>query len=310
MDNKNTLQDTVLYKFWERKKAVDGAPVQRTQAEWQEQVYTLSKYGRGIEEATTFLYNKDASFQDFLDWLKLTQQPEPSISAGEPILSAADLEFWNENGYIVIKNAVPVEQCLDAQAAIWEYISATPGNPESWYKDYKGRNGMMVSFFHHPALDANRRSARIRQVYEELYNGTDIFLLIDKISFNPPENGNFKFTGSPLHWDVSLHPPIPYALQGLLYVTDTGAADGAFHCVPGFHKKVDAWVSSLPENADPRALALTELQPIPVPGKAGDLVVWQQALPHCATPNKGAMPRMVQYITYKPVKQVHADIWR
>ena len=42
------------------------------------------------------------------------------------------------------------------------------------------------------------------------------------------------------------------------------------------------------------------LKPEPVPGNAGDFVIWHQALPHCATPNHGQTPRMVQYLTFVP----------
>ena len=95
-----------------------------------------------------------------------------------------------------------------------------------------------------------------------------------------------------------------------MYLNDVDAGDGAFHCVPGFHKQIDKWITGLPANTDPRLAALTELKPIAIPGNAGDLVIWHQALPHCATPNKGSLPRMVQYIAYKPVKTAEHTIWK
>jgi ectoine hydroxylase-related dioxygenase (phytanoyl-CoA dioxygenase family) len=106
--------------------------------------------------------------------------------------------------------------------------------------------------------------------------------------------------GSKLHWDVSLKPPIPFELQGLLYLTDCGLDDGAFHCVPGFHHKIETWLHDLEEGENPREKALKTLQPIPILGNAGDFIIWQKALPHCATPNYGQSPRMVQYLTYLP----------
>jgi hypothetical protein len=304
------MSTTALYKFWERCTVPHKTNGKPAVTEWHEQLYHISQYGRGIEEASKFLYMQAPAFETFMDWLKETQQPEEADTVTDDILTEADMKFWDENGYLVVKNAVPQEQCTAAQTAIWDFLGADPNNPESWYKEHGGKNGLMLSFFHHPALNANRRSARIKKIYQELYGETDIYLLIDKVSFNPPETKYFSFMGSPLHWDVSLHTPIPYVLQGLLYLNDVSATDGAFHCVPGFHKKVDDWLAGLPAEANAREIAMTELQPVPVPGNAGDLVIWHQALPHCATSNKGAVPRMVQYIAYKPVQMPAAEIWK
>jgi len=297
-----------LYQFWERIKT--NKPV--SQGEWNEQVYYLSQSGIGTEEALKFIYTKQPSYEAFLDWQEQTYQSGRSAThmlEGD-MLTKDDLAFWEQNGYLVIPNAVSDEECAAARAAIWQYLDANAETPESWYQQNAGKNGMMLSLFQHPALDSNRHSPKIRKVYEELYNGTDIYLLVDKVSFNPPETLTSTFIGSALHWDVSLHLPIPFVLQGLLYLNDVTAEDGAFHCVPGFHKQIDSWIAGLPENTDPRGAAVQELNPIPVPGNAGDLVIWHQALPHCATPNKGKVPRMVQYIAYKPVKVEEAALWK
>ena len=38
----------------------------------------------------------------------------------------------------------------------------------------------------------------------------------------------------------------------------------------------------------------------PIPGAAGDMVIWHDALPHGATPNRGERPRIVQYLNLYP----------
>jgi ectoine hydroxylase-related dioxygenase (phytanoyl-CoA dioxygenase family) len=42
------------------------------------------------------------------------------------------------------------------------------------------------------------------------------------------------------------------------------------------------------------------LPAIPIPGDAGDLIIWHHALPHAATPNHGSAPRVVQYLNMFP----------
>jgi ectoine hydroxylase-related dioxygenase (phytanoyl-CoA dioxygenase family) len=59
-------------------------------------------------------------------------------------------------------------------------------------------------------------------------------------------------------------------------------------------------LQELPAGADPRAQAVKELRAIPIAGDAGDLIIWHQALPHGATPNRAALPRVVQYLNMFP----------
>ena len=51
------------------------------------------------------------------------------------------------------------------------------------------------------------------------------------------------------------------------------------------------------------------LRPVPVEGMAGDFIIWHQALPHCATPNRGPAPRMVQYLTCLPDHRQDQNVW-
>jgi hypothetical protein len=56
-------------------------------------------------------------------------------SNGEPlrVLSEEDWKFWIENGYIVIKNAVPKDQVKRMADFLWEFEEKDPNDPETWY---------------------------------------------------------------------------------------------------------------------------------------------------------------------------------
>lgn len=299
----------ILYNLWERTCAKS---VKTNETEnWQNEVKALYSLGIGMEETLQFLYKKQPTENEFKNWLagfKNNTEPEKIITGD--VLNADDLRFWNENGYVLIKNVISKEQCQATQNAIWEFLAIDANNPDTWYKEHKEQRGLMLTFTHHPTLDANRNSAIVRRAYEQLYGTTAIYKTIDKVSFNPPENPNYNFLGDNLHWDVSLALPIPFSLQGLLYLTDCGPKDGAFNCVPGFHYKIDGWLNSLPANVNPREEAPKTLKPTAVTGNAGDFVIWHQALPHCATPNHGVLPRMVQYLTYLPEKYELREEWK
>lgn len=282
--------------------------------DWQRQVRALYRRGISIETALQFLYRERPDPQVFDAWLLETGRPQPAVTdqatgVDDGALSAAQREFWDRHGYLVLPGVVPRAQCEAARQAIWDFLGASAGDPGSWYREHPGKRGMMLDFYDHPALAANRAAPLVRRVCEQLYGSTAIYPSIDKVSFNPPEHASARFQGSPLHWDASLRLPMPFRLQGLLYLGDCGPRDGAFHCVPGFHRRLPDWLAGVPDGIHPRDWALRDLEPTPVPGQAGDFILWHQALPHCATPNRGALPRMVQYLTYLPDAIEHQPEW-
>jgi len=180
----------------------------------------------------------------------------------------------------------------------------------TWYKIHPDKQGIMVQLFQHPALQANRESVRIRKAFEELWGTTDIWVNTDRAGFNPPETDSFKFSGPRLHWDASIELPIPLGLQGILYLTDTAADQGALTVVPGFQNRIGDWIHSLPEGTNPRTQDLEALGATPIPANAGDFIIWHQALPHGSRPNTNIYPRIVQYIAWQPVNPVIQKNWK
>lgn len=219
--------------------------------------------------------------------------------SGEPVLSAAETAFFEENGYLVVRQAAEPEAVRAAAELVWEHLGASPEDPASWYLPHEDRQKVMVQLFRDPRLDATRYAPRIKQAFSQLWNLEVLMTSMDRTGFNPPETEAYPFPGPGIHWDTSLEPPVPFYLQGLLYLTDTAEEQGAFACVPGFHRESERWVESLPEGSDPRQAEWGERLK-PVAAKAGDLVIFHHALPHGPTPNRGKSPRIVQYVNCYP----------
>jgi len=296
------MSSTILEKLW--KRTVNPALISATDEtqSWNEEMKTLYELGIGMEDTLQFLYFEKPDLETFKSWIHSKKRKDATESDNliDNVLSIEDLEFWNKNGYVVVKDAVSKEDCEATQQAIWDFLEMDPDQKESWYKRHENQKGLMLNFSDHETLNKNRFSPRIKKAYEQLYNTANIYKTIDKVSFNPPETADFTFLGSALHWDTSLKQPIKFGLQGLLYLTDCGVNDGAFHCVAGFHNQINQWLNNLEPNENPRVKALETLVPKSILGNAGDFIIWDNRLPHCATPNKGKRPRMVQYLTYLP----------
>ena len=302
------MQWILFKKLWKRTLDTKSLTDNST---WNEEMEMLYRLGISMEETLQYLYSKKPDFESFKKWILENKNEIKTIKSvdSENVLSKEDLDFWDENGYIIVKNAIPISDCVETQKAIWNFLEMNPNTRETWYKGHSELKGLMLNFFNHPTLNKNRSSLRIQKAYEQLYKTTNIYKTIDKVSFNPPESKHFKFLGSPLHWDVSLKLPIPFGLQGLLYLTDCDETEGAFHCVPGFHRKIEQWLGELKPTDNPRVVAEEKLKPVAVTGNVGDFIIWHKALPHCATPNLGSSPRMVQYLTYLPDGYKEVSEW-
>ena len=283
----------------------------------------LSCLGLGLHQALQYLYSRVPTFEDFEQWAVATAgEPDPvniaranatiagrehtasvrewleSIENSAPVLSAEDLKHWEDNGYIVLREAVPEAACRAAAEVIWDYVGADPQRPDSWYGCVA--NGIMVELIQHPALQANRCSARIHKAFAQLWGTADLWVSADRCGFHPPQRPGRPFPGPDLHWDVDFAHPLTFGTQGILYLADTPAEQGALTLVPGFHKRLPEWLQTLAPGADPQQQDLHGLGSEAIAGRAGDMVIWHQALPHGSRPNLGTRPRVVQYINMQP----------
>jgi hypothetical protein len=319
-----------LKRYWQKcqLKKINKLTANAYLNEWTTDVNLLVALGLGLEQTLKYIYTTSESFEAFEKWVlevnnnQLSQNKIDEFNSSilsiqsilkeeinEDILTAADLDFWNTNGYVIVKNAVTQQDCDDTINAICEFINIDKNNAETWYNEHPQKQGIMVQLFQHPAIEKNRKSIKIKRAYQQLWQRNDVYVNMDKVGFNPPEKINWKFPASLLHWDVSLKTPIPFGTQGILYLTDTLSSQGAFTVVPGFHNKMEHWLSNLPSNANPREPDLYSFGAMPIAANAGDFIIWHHALPHAASPNKSSLPRFVQYLNYAPLKVEVQDEW-
>jgi hypothetical protein len=296
--------------------------------EWKTDTTLLTVLGLGLEQTMVYVYCEKPSFEQFENWIVETnglpdaekvKQFNQLISNKNTVsndqewqyelLTTEDLDFWDENGYVIIKEAVSKECCEQAVEALCNFIEIDRYDPATWYEDHPARQGIMVQFFQHPALDQNRKADKVRKAFQDIWKRSDIWVNTDRAGFNAPETERHKFRGPRLHWDVSIKQPVPFGTQGILYLADTAENQGAFTLVPGFQNKIGEWMQNLPAGANPRQADLYALGPKPIAANAGDLIIWHQALPHGSSPNTSTLPRFVQYINYEPIDKQESEVW-
>lgn len=322
------LQVMHLKRFWEKsllklQRKITGEDFKN---EWQMDRVLLFTLGLGLEQTMTYMFSVAPSFEQFEDWIieiagmpagqtviKFNHAVLGNKNSGPDIipkvLNSEQLDFWDKNGYLILRNAVPKEDCDEVIAALCAFIEIDRDKPETWYKKHAAQQGIMVQLFQHPVIQKNRQSLTIRNAYEQLWNRTDLWCTADRVGFNPPETVDWKFPGPDLHWDVSVSLPVPFGLQGILYLADTAADQGAFTLVPGFQHRIEGWIKGLPAGTNPRQQDLHALGSMPIAANAGDFIIWHHALPHGSSPNTSSKPRFVQYINYESLDRSEAEEW-
>lgn len=227
----------------------------------------------------------------------------------EPVLTPADHAFFEENGYVILHNAVPQENLEAVIDLIWDFLEMDRNVPEDWYRE-PHRVGGMVEVYQHQALWDNRQHPRVYQAFREILNTGRLWVSMDRANMKPPAHPahpEYDHAGF-IHWDVdTTKTPIPFGVQGVLYLVDTDVDQGGFQCVPGMHRHFYEWVKTQPPDRDPRRPDLTGLEVVPVPGRAGDLLIWHRLLLHGNGRNLSKKPRLAQYITMYPERSSNEE---
>jgi hypothetical protein len=239
------------------------------------------------------------------------------------VLTESDLRFFDNNGYVVVKDAVPQENLDAAVAAIFDYLEMEPDNPETWY-DARRRGHAIVHMHQHHAMWDNRQHPRVYGAFADILGNDKLWVSMDRAGMKPPiseAHPEYDDRGF-VHWDMDTSKPWGDQLfvQGVLALTDTTEEMGGFCCVPGFHKNLRQWIDEQPEERNPRAPDLSRLpdgmRVTPIPMQAGDLVIWNRLLAHGNGRNEGTRPRLAQYITFysssnnEEARQERVACWR
>lgn len=232
--------------------------------------------------------------------MNMTSQP----TRYEPVLTRSDLDFFHENGYIVVPNAVPEQNRENLINTIFEFLGVDRNNPDTWYQPPVCPSGN-VEIYQHQALWDNRQSPRVHGAFADIYNDHKLWVSFDRAAMRPPQRADQPRFNAKLftHWDMNLSKLTPdfFAVQGVLCLNDAPPELGGFTCVPGFHKILEEWLEAHPEDRDSGRPDVSKFPPgyelQPIPAKAGDLIIWDMRLPHGNGYNVSNQPRLAQYIT-------------
>ncbi|GAA4419610.1 DUF1479 family protein [Nibrella viscosa] len=242
-------------------------------------------------------------------------------SAGKPlrVLSEADWQFWIENGYIVIKNAVPREQAGQLASFLWEFEEKDPSDPNTWYAPPRAEmkmkeltNSGMVEVYNHQYLWDNRQTQRVYDAFVDIWGTEKLWVTIDRCNLNFPMRPGHEFKGF-IHWDYDPETR-PQNVQGVLALADqTDENMGGFQCIPELYRTYDTWKLTQPADRDHFKPDITGFELVKVKMEAGDLLIFNSTQPHGIRPNLTKdKVRIAQYISMMPAQEDNEELrqWR
>ncbi len=237
------------------------------------------------------------------------------------VLSEDDWKFWIENGYVIIKNAVPKEQAAKTAEFLWEFEEKSDSDQSTWYAPPRAEMEMkelagtgMVEVYNNQALWNNRQNQKVYDAFTDIWGTDKLWTTIDRANLNFPIRPGFEYKGF-IHWDYDPETR-PQNVQGVLALADQNDKDmGGFQCIPWLYRNYDSWKLGQPEDRDhfkPDVNDLTE-HIVKVKLNAGDLLIFNSTQPHGIRPNLSKdKVRIAQYISMMPAEEDNDELrdWR
>ena len=173
------------------------------------------------------------------------------LPSEDTVLTLEDHTFFEENGYVVIHEAVPREDVEAVVELVWEFLGMDPDDPEDWYRAPLRTNGM-VEVYQHQALWNVRQHPRIYRIFREILRTGRLWVSMDRACMKPPLHPDHPEYHHPgfIHWDVDTSRlPVPFGVQGVLCLTATGVDEvGSSTC--WMHRGLEDWVKTQPPTRD------------------------------------------------------------
>ena len=226
------------------------------------------------------------------------------------VLSEEDWQHWITKGYVIVRNAVPLEQCKALADVLWAFEEKDPDDPATWYAPQRRshvraelNNAGMVEIYHHQTLWDNRQTPRVYDAFVDIWDREDLWVTIDRANLNVPRKGETSTDGF-IHWDVNTAlDPLPIGVQGVLSLDVQDSETGGFQCAPYLFEHFDDWVKTQPADRNPLLPDMTGIARENISMNPGDLMIFNSLLAHGVRPNISENKvRLAQYISMSPAE--------
>jgi len=247
----------------------------------------------------------------------------------------AEIEaFFLENGFVVVRDAVPDELRAQVVADLWKAAGFEDGQPPSdldavdWTNDvyrslYNTGKGFVGS---RPCVGqaptAVRERPELVRVFQRLLHQDALYAKFDRYGLMRPTDRHpeWKTDRGFVHWDQNptLEPRFA-RVQGVVALTEHTSTSGGFWAIPKFcGERYTRWAATFPRTTDDGMLidvtdnCLRHRHAQKITMRAGSICIWDSRTPHGNWPNEGTAEwRCCFYLTYfcQPESELVRKMW-
>ena len=243
-------------------------------------------------------------------------------SKNERPLSDRQVEFFKENGFLVLESFIEESTIEIWRKRMWDFLEARPDRPETWDSEKYAISG----FEFDPPDSAFGHLPQMRAVLEQLGEGefqggggSPIIQWPREGEWQIAESGHIDGYG-PGGWS-------PFMFGATTYLYDVEPQGGGFTYWPGSHLTTWEYFLDHPKEIDgsfggegrPGQKIFSDLSPsgpVVFDAPAGDVVLWHSFLCHTGSPNIRSFPRMALFARYshklrEEIKwEIPEDLWK
>jgi Phytanoyl-CoA dioxygenase (PhyH) len=205
------------------------------------------------------------------------------------MFSADHRRELEQNGFTRVESVIPGGLLESLLAALPGVSRVDLRDPSTWYA-YEG----IIPVHHSQAQWDIRQHPRLHQVFSELWQTDELWVTMDRVGFVPPWRPGCR--APRMHWDVDPRLTVTN-YQAIVYLSDAPTDRAPFCTIPGVYRNLAAWLADKPPEWSHRSADFSALEMTPVPGRAGDLIIWNAKLPHGPGWNRSAEPRLMQAVS-------------
>jgi len=256
------------------------------------------------------------------------------------------LQYLDDNGYVVIKNALSESEIQKGISLAWDYVEeVAPGVKRGDPTTYENptwpttRSGILIDngVGHSELLWFVRGQKKIQNIFQKVWKTDQVLTSFDGFCFHRPWEYNESWKTRDGYWfhvdQNPFHKPEKNCIQGLLNFLPSGETDGGLILVPRSHlhfKDIVPMVPEIQSNGDyiPLHEVLTfwenvykkqGLQAIKVCLEPGDFILWDSRTVHCNCGASTSRPiptdgtvlpprRIVTYVCMTPSSRLRPEL--
>lgn len=229
-------------------------------------------------------------------------------------LTAADVERYRQDGYVVVPDAVTADQLAAMRADFDRWVEESRAHDAPWGEMLDGRPRFDIEPGHTSARPALRRVASPVEIADSYLDTMRTAPVVDAVAqligpdveFNNSKV-NSKQPGAAtevkFHQDFMFQPHTNDDLvAALIFLDDVTADNGPLEVVPGTHRGPlhEHWHDGVFTGSVAReVVAAHRDQAIPVTGTAGTACLMHTRLLHGSAPNRSDVPRTLVILEYR-----------